>query len=59
MVNTNSDSNHEFCQFIKIASVLSSIRLEDLVTGIQWFKENTNISNETEADFKNSFIDFV
>ena len=53
------DTNHEFGQLIKIAISLSFIQLEDLESGIQWLQENTNISNESEADFKNYFIDYI
>ena len=53
------ESNPDFRQFIKRAIGLSSLPLEDLETGIQWLKDNTNFSNETEEDFKNYFIDYI
>ena len=53
------DTNHEFGQVNKKAISLSFIQLEDLESSIQWLQENTNISNEAEADFKNYFIDYI
>ena len=43
---------------LTMSSSSSFIQLEDLESGMQWLQENTNISNEAEADFKNYFIDY-
>ena len=58
-MKTNYENNEVFRKFIKQATALSSLPLDDLETWVNWLKENVHFDTEKEDTFKNEFINYI
>ena len=53
------ENNDKFRKFIKQATALSSLPLEDLQTGVDWLKDNVHFDDEEETIFKIEFFQYI